>query len=124
MDELQSSGEDADVLTHEISTSILYEEEEDKEKDTSLTNIFTEIGDISEGEGYTQQSTIYKIASTFCFRCRNLMVDTTEDILKTFFDHEDQLKQLYDEQIIQIVSCVCVAFYMSHLMLPLVYSGF
>lgn len=112
--EQKSSGEDIDVLTQEISTSILYEEEEDKEKDTSLPNIFTEIGDISEGEGYTKQSTIYKIASTFCFRCRNLMMDTTEDILKTFFDHEDQLKQLYDEQIIQFVSCVfcvlCVTF--------------
>lgn len=31
------------------------------------------------------------------------MNDTTEEILRTFFDHEEQLKRLYDEQIIQLV---------------------
>ncbi len=32
------------------------------------------------------------------------MKDSTEEIVKTFFDHEEHLKQLYDEQITQFVS--------------------
>lgn len=34
------------------------------------------------------------------------MSDSIEDILITFFDHEDLLKRLYDENIKQLVSSV------------------
>lgn len=63
--------------------------------------------------GIFNESINFKIASTFCFQHRNLMKDTTEEILKTFFDHEDQLKRLYDEHIKFLVSSLfntlCVA---------------
>lgn len=54
---------------------------------------------------------ISTIASKSSFEHRNLMKDSTEEILKTFFDHEFMLKQLYNEQVTQFVSVYEMVFF-------------
>lgn len=99
-------------MSHETSTGTQDNGEEEKEKDFSLTNLFIEFGDMNEMlERYIHRFVIFKMVSAFRFTHINLMMDSTEEILKTFFDHECQLKRIYDEQIVLSVSSVS---YTSH----------
>lgn len=116
--ELMACDED-DILACEIP-DFLYKSEEKKE--TALRKELNLENNIDNTQDYDPITEIYDITVRYIFifkwiclfndifKFRNLMKDSIDEILKTFSDHEDQLKRIYGEEIKQFVSCISNTF--------------
>lgn len=93
LNKLESSDENYDNLAHDSSEIIHNENDENIGKDYSsmLTNLFTEFGEIPEKYIKQYLNFYNRFITLIFFKHRNLMKDSTEEIIKIFFDHEDQL---------------------------------